>query len=343
MFTNCSNLTSINIPEGVTWIRYSAFDGCTGLQSIVIPENVNLIGDMAFRGCSSMTTLTCKNPVPPTVEGPDFLTGFTGKIIVPQESLEDYKTAQYWSDHADKMIGLCTINYNVVWNGSVIKTATQKVLSGETTPAMPTELNNDYLTLTLNGTWPETVSSNTVINYTAVWTGPFQFSELSQDAIWWYNMVIKDSKYIGAGDSEPYSPKAGATITEQASDKYRWAFGGNPYAVIVYNAWGGFGKSLSLPDGAYSGSNAVLRDGEFTWVPVLWDGKLLFQVGNSTYTGYLNNYWGIGLAPWDGRDNGSQFQFSLAPASKVVKGDINEDGQVTIADVTSLVNMILGK
>ena len=53
-FFDCSSLTSIVIPDGVTWIGYEAFSGCESLTSIVIPASVTSIGGWAFEGCSSL-------------------------------------------------------------------------------------------------------------------------------------------------------------------------------------------------------------------------------------------------------------------------------------------------
>ncbi len=50
-FQNCSDLTSVNIPEGVTSIGYNAFFDCGVLTSITIPSSVTSIGDGAFYGC----------------------------------------------------------------------------------------------------------------------------------------------------------------------------------------------------------------------------------------------------------------------------------------------------
>ena len=44
-------LASVAIPEGVTEIGSSAFEGCTGLTSVVIPESLTSIGRGAFSGC----------------------------------------------------------------------------------------------------------------------------------------------------------------------------------------------------------------------------------------------------------------------------------------------------
>ena len=57
-FSGCSSLTSINIPDGVISIGGSAFSGCSGLTSITIPDSVTSIAQYAFYGCSSLKTLT---------------------------------------------------------------------------------------------------------------------------------------------------------------------------------------------------------------------------------------------------------------------------------------------
>ena len=57
VFSGCSSLTSIKIPEGVTSIKSSAFLGCSSLTSIDIPESLTSIGSYAFEGCSSLTSI----------------------------------------------------------------------------------------------------------------------------------------------------------------------------------------------------------------------------------------------------------------------------------------------
>ena len=57
-FDGCSSLSSITIPEGVTTIGKAAFRDCDSLTSITIPESVTTIGDDAFYGCSSLTGIT---------------------------------------------------------------------------------------------------------------------------------------------------------------------------------------------------------------------------------------------------------------------------------------------
>ena len=62
-FRDCSSLTSITIPDGVTSIGEYAFRDCSSLTSITIPDGVTSIGDYAFEGCSSLTSITIPDSV----------------------------------------------------------------------------------------------------------------------------------------------------------------------------------------------------------------------------------------------------------------------------------------
>ncbi|MBO4907136.1 MAG: leucine-rich repeat domain-containing protein [Bacteroidaceae bacterium] len=62
-FSNCSGLTSFNIPAGVTSISSYAFHGCSGLTSVNIPVGVISIGEYAFWNCSSLTSISIPESV----------------------------------------------------------------------------------------------------------------------------------------------------------------------------------------------------------------------------------------------------------------------------------------
>ena len=62
-FSRCSNLTSITIPNSVTSIGDYAFSRCSNLTSITIPNSVTSIGDYAFSGCSDLTSITIPDSV----------------------------------------------------------------------------------------------------------------------------------------------------------------------------------------------------------------------------------------------------------------------------------------
>ena len=62
-FSGCSGLKLITIPNSVTKIDGYAFDYCNGLTFITIPNSVTSIGQFAFHGCTSLTTITISNNV----------------------------------------------------------------------------------------------------------------------------------------------------------------------------------------------------------------------------------------------------------------------------------------
>ncbi len=99
-FYNCSGLTSVTIPNSVTSIGYGAFANCSGLTSVTIPNSVTFIGKYAFEDCSGLTKLVSLAVEPPTCDNGTFkeVDKTTCQLIVPQESINKYKTADQWKE-----------------------------------------------------------------------------------------------------------------------------------------------------------------------------------------------------------------------------------------------------
>ena len=68
-FEGCTGLTSITIPDSVTEIGRSAFEGCTGLILLAIPNSVKTIDQQAFAGCTGLESIVCeiRDPQPVVV------------------------------------------------------------------------------------------------------------------------------------------------------------------------------------------------------------------------------------------------------------------------------------
>lgn len=63
VFADCKNLTSVTIPESVTYIGDHAFSGCESLTSVTIPDSVTYVGDYAFEYCKSLSSVIIGNSV----------------------------------------------------------------------------------------------------------------------------------------------------------------------------------------------------------------------------------------------------------------------------------------
>ncbi len=90
-FWDCARLTSVDIPDSVTYIGMNAFEDCVELTSVIIGDSVTTIGASAFLGCARLTSIDIPNSV--TVIGSfAFIdcTGLTSVIIPDNEILIGY-------------------------------------------------------------------------------------------------------------------------------------------------------------------------------------------------------------------------------------------------------------
>ncbi|MBO4676201.1 MAG: leucine-rich repeat protein, partial [Oscillospiraceae bacterium] len=62
-FRNCSGLTSVTIPAGVTSIGNYALYKCSNLTSVTIPNSVTRIGGSVFSGCTNLSSATIPESV----------------------------------------------------------------------------------------------------------------------------------------------------------------------------------------------------------------------------------------------------------------------------------------
>ena len=94
-----------NISSDVNIVGSSSFAGCTTLTKVTIPSSTTVIRAAAFSNCSNLASIYCQPTTPPTGAERMFAGNATDcKIFVPSASVEDYKSAQLWSDYADAIV-----------------------------------------------------------------------------------------------------------------------------------------------------------------------------------------------------------------------------------------------
>ena len=98
-FYNCHELKDVVIPEGVTEIGHAAFYGCTYLKDLTLPTSLQSIADNGFAGCSKLAQIQVNAIIPPQVDARTFEdVDRSIPVIVPDESVEQYKSAPVWKE-----------------------------------------------------------------------------------------------------------------------------------------------------------------------------------------------------------------------------------------------------
>ena len=98
-FSNCTNLSSLELPESLVTLSYQAFFN-TGLKEIAIPVNVKeILGESIIRN-KRLTTIILLPKTPPTISNSSIhsLNENLKYIYVPDSSFEQYKQeySNFW-------------------------------------------------------------------------------------------------------------------------------------------------------------------------------------------------------------------------------------------------------
>jgi len=109
-FNGCSNLASIEIPDGVLTITSYAFSGCASLQSITLPASLTSVHPMSFYECSSLTSIDVdsKNVTFCSIDGVLFSMDKTQLICYPNGKADMY----YEIPSSVSVIGDYAFEYN---------------------------------------------------------------------------------------------------------------------------------------------------------------------------------------------------------------------------------------
>ncbi|MCI5797126.1 MAG: leucine-rich repeat domain-containing protein [Firmicutes bacterium] len=104
-FMGNDSITSVDIPEGVSFIGGLAFDACPNITKIILPSTIEIIGEQAFGVYDqNLTTLTLKSTIPPKTLGDSdtiHLADSITKIYIPTGTLTAYQSSSVWSEYSN--------------------------------------------------------------------------------------------------------------------------------------------------------------------------------------------------------------------------------------------------
>ncbi len=102
-FKDCTRLTAVTIPEGVTMLLNESFAGCTSLTKITLPSTMYTIYNNAFTGCTSLTSITCLKETAQSFNANNFDTSTyaNATLYVPQGSKSSYQSTAAWSQFSN--------------------------------------------------------------------------------------------------------------------------------------------------------------------------------------------------------------------------------------------------
>lgn len=94
--------TAVTVGNCTGQIGQTCFEDFFQLQTVYISSACTSIRQQAFYGCSALTTVTIEATTPPTMVWNNTFQGCTSlqHIYVPAQSVNVYKTAQYWDTYA---------------------------------------------------------------------------------------------------------------------------------------------------------------------------------------------------------------------------------------------------
>lgn len=101
-FMNCEKLTELYLPKEIVGIGESAFRNCKNLNSLSLPSSLKVIGTGAFGGCTSLNTFQSSAMVAPKISASTFDQSISdnGLLYVPEEAIQNYKSAPAWKKFA---------------------------------------------------------------------------------------------------------------------------------------------------------------------------------------------------------------------------------------------------
>lgn len=362
VFEGCSNLASIVIPESVTTIGALTFNSCSNLKEIEIPNSVTDIREGAFLNCANLVDVTSKATIAPTIFNEPF-NGISSSAVLRYPAGSDYSN---WEPYfaSTEVFGAVT--------GITLSASEAELKAGETFTLTATIAPEDAFVKSV--TWSSSNEAVAIVDengvVTAVAAGDAIITatandgsgvsatcnvtvaeEQSGDDVTYDNTIyasdieaktgtqvllpicMDNVNEITALQFDLYLPE-GITIAKDEDDFHIMELSERATARHTF-------ESADMTDGAvrvicYSTRNTVFTGnaGEMMYVTV----NVAEELADGEYEVLIKE---IELTTPEEVAYNVPVTTSKITVFSYTKGDINDDGKISVTDITGLVNLIL--
>ena len=304
-FNSCANLRSVVIGNSVRVIAEYCFQYCYQLTDVVIGSSVTYLAHKAFYDCPAVRKVTCLAPEPPAMDGYYCFSdqAYTyGTLCVPEASMKAYRNDENW--------GCFSSFQNMTLAEQISLDKTSLTLHGNesqqlTATVLPADASQE-LTWTSSDESVATVSQSGLVS--AVAPG---------------NAVITAT----TTDGTDLSASCNVTVLHVQAESIQ---------LNVTTAGLNEGSTLQL--------TATVLPEDCDIKTVIWESNnpsVATVDSNGLVTTHSVGTATITATTTDGSNLRTTCTVTLLPVSVGVKGDVDDDGIVDIADVLTIVDYII--
>lgn len=371
-----SFISSLKLPETLTYIKQEAFTTCFSLSELSIPASVTEIGASCFWVCPDLKKVYSYASTPPTCTGTNVFTYMqynNATLYVPYGCLSLYKNAYGWKDFPNFMemapmidgheyVDLqlpsgklwATKNYgasSVSDYGTYVEWSSNDVINSSWGSNWKTPSINDIKELINNCSWIWS-SVDGKLGYTVKGTnGNSIFLPAAGVKM---GSVMKIGEWCYYWSSTPQSSDMVYILLSTASDVWYGSLNtmanlpirpvaDNPSPVIPATGITLNKSELSLELGNSEILVATVTPNNVTNGSVTWSSSNTSVVSvspNGMVTAHAVGSAVITASTTDGTNLRAICNVTVIDTK--ITGDVNNDGEVTIADVNAVINVILG-
>jgi uncharacterized protein YjdB len=371
-----SFISSLKLPETLTYIKQEAFTTCFSLSELSIPASVTEIGASCFWVCPDLKKVYSYASTPPTCTGTNVFTYMqynNATLYVPYGCLSLYKNAYGWKDFPNFMemapmidgheyVDLqlpsgklwATKNYgasSVSDYGTYVEWSSNDVINSSWGSNWKTPSINDIKELINNCSWIWG-SVDGKLGYTVKGTnGNSIFLPAAGVKM---GSVMKIGEWCYYWSSTPQSSDMVYILLSTASDVWYGSLNtmanlpirpvaDNPSPVIPATGITLNKSELSLELGNSEILVATVTPNNVTNGSVTWSSSNTSVVSvspNGMVTAHAVGSAVITASTTDGTNLRAICNVTVIDTK--ITGDVNNDGEVTIADVNAVINVILG-